>query len=342
VEYDLSKILFIATTNTLDTIHPALRDRMEIIEINGYTMEEKLQIAKRHLLPKQKEEHGLEKNDFKMEDKALVKLIEDYTRESGVRNLERKIGEVCRKIARQKAEGGDFTKLVKEGDITRLLGAEIFDKELYQTNDLAGVTIGLAWTQVGGEILFIESSLSRGRGKLTLSGQLGDVMKESAVAALSYLKSHSDVLGIDYRVFDNYDVHIHVPAGAVPKDGPSAGITILTSLASAFTQRKVRPYLAMTGEITLRGVVLPVGGIKEKILAAKRAGIKEIILSEKNRKDVEEVKNNDLSHLTIHYVRTINDVLAVALLKETVTNPVKLTIPEQAQQPASDKMVEVI
>ncbi len=342
VEYDLSKILFIATTNTLDTIHPALRDRMEIIEINGYTMEEKLQIAKRHLLPRQKEEHGLEKNDFKMDDKALVKLIEDYTRESGVRNLERKIGEVCRKIARQKAEGGSFMHHVKEADINKLLGAEIFDKELYQSNDLAGVTIGLAWTQVGGEILFIESSLSRGRGKLTLSGQLGDVMKESAVAALSYLKSHSETLGIDYRIFDNYDVHIHVPAGAVPKDGPSAGITILTSLASAFTQRKVKPYLAMTGEITLRGVVLPVGGIKEKILAAKRAGINEILLSEKNRKDVEEVKNNDLNNLTFHYVRTIDDVLRVALLNEKVTNEVRFTLPENAQAPVADKSVEVV
>ena len=328
VEYDLSKVLFIATTNSLDTIHPALRDRMEIIEINGYTIEEKLQIAKRHLLPKQREEHGLEKEDLKMDDKAISKLIEDYTRESGVRSLERKIGDVCRKIARAKASDEVWNSAVKAADIPAMIGMETFDKELYQDPEQSGVTVGLAWTQVGGQILFIESSLSRGRGKLTISGQLGDVMKESAVAAMSYLKSHAEDLNIDYRIFDNYDVHIHVPAGGVPKDGPSAGITIFTSLASVFTQCKVVPNLAMTGEITLRGVVMPVGGIKEKILAAKRAGINTIILSERNKKDIEEIKKEDISDLKIHYVKTVDEVLGLALLKQKTKKSIKWVLPK--------------
>ena len=332
VEYDLSRVLFVATTNSLDTIHPALRDRMEIIEINGYALEEKLQIARRHLLPKQKEEHGLKIADFKIDDKGLVQVIEDYTRESGVRKLEQKLGELCRKIAKAKASDEPFPKNVKSVDVERYLGAADFDKELYQNQALAGVTIGLAWTQVGGEILFIESSLSRGNGKLTLSGQLGDVMKESAVAAMSYLKSHAEDFDLDYRIFNHYDVHIHVPAGAVPKDGPSAGITILTSLASVFTQRRVQDRLAMTGEITLRGVVLPVGGIKEKVLAAKRAGIESIILSEKNRKDVDQMQAPELAGLTMHYVRTIEDVLAIALLPEKVTRPIQFVFPEEKEK----------
>src|SRR5690606_3062724 len=275
VEYDLSKILFIATANSLDTIHPALRDRMEIIEISSYTMEEKLQIATKHLIPKQKKEHGLKSKDVTFRKEAIVKVIEDYTRESGVRNLERKIGTLVRNVAKSIALEEEYNKSIGVKDVVRIVGAEIYDKEFYQDNNAHGVVTGLAWTQEGGEILFIEASLSRGKGKVTLSGQLGDVMKESAMTALSYLRSNAEKLNIHYKVFDNYDLHIHVPAGAVPKDGPSAGITMLTSLASVFTQRKVKDKLAMTGEITLRGKVLPVGGIKEKILAAKRAGIEE-------------------------------------------------------------------
>lgn len=330
VEYDLSKVLFIATTNALDTIHPALRDRMEIIEVTGYTVQEKLQIAKRHLIPKQKEENGLEPKDFVISDKALTRLIEGYTRESGVRNLERKIGELCRKIAKAKASDEPFAKTITPAEVEKLLGAEVFDKELYQDNSQAGVVIGLAWTPVGGEILFIEASLARGTGRLTLSGQLGEVMKESAMTALSYLRQHAEELDIDYRVFSKYDVHVHVPAGAVPKDGPSAGITMLTCLASVFTQRKVRPRLAMTGEITLRGVVLPVGGIKEKILAARRAGVEEIILSEKNRKDFEEITTEDVKDLKVNFVRTVEDVLKVALLPEKVKKPIVFHLDDPA------------
>lgn len=331
VEYDLSKVLFIATANSLDTIQPALRDRMEIIEISGYTLEEKIQIAKKHLLPKQLEEHGLEPSQLSMDKKALAKLVDDYTRESGVRNLERKVGAVVRDAAKSVAMEEEYAKDVTPEEIRRILGAEIFDKELYQDNMPAGVVTGLAWTSVGGEILFIESSLSRGKGKLTLSGQLGDVMKESAMTALSYLRSNAEGLDLDYRVFDNYDLHIHVPAGAVPKDGPSAGITMLTSLASVFTQRKVKKKVAMTGEITLRGKVLPVGGIKEKILAAKRAGIKEIILCEKNKKDIDEIDVRYVKGLKFHYVETVDQVLSVALLPNKVENAMKFVIPEQNQ-----------
>jgi ATP-dependent Lon protease len=327
VEYDLSKVLFIATANNLDTIQPALRDRMEIIEITGYTVEEKLQIAKKHLIPKQKKDHGLRVGDVKFDDKAIVKIIEDYTRESGVRNLERQISTVVRKIAKAVALEEDYSKLITESDVVKLLGAEIFDKESYQADEMAGIVTGLAWTSVGGEILYIESSLSRGKGRMTLSGQLGDVMKESAIAALSYLRAHSDELEIDYQVFDNFDLHIHVPAGAVPKDGPSAGITMLTSLASVFTQRKVKDNLAMTGEITLRGKVLPVGGIKEKILAAKRAGVKEIILCSKNRKDIEEINASYIKDLRFHYVDTADQVLQIALLPEKVKKPLDLKVP---------------
>ena len=306
---------------------------MEIIEINGYTVEEKIQIAKKYLIPKQKKDHGLKPNDINIGTKAIIKIVEDYTRESGVRNLERKIGAIARNIAKSVAMEEDYNKTIVEKDIVRILGPEDFDKELYQDNTVAGVVTGLAWTQVGGEILFIESSLNRGRGKLTISGQLGDVMKESAAAALSYLKANAETLGINYKVFDHFDLHIHVPAGAVPKDGPSAGVTMLTSLASIFTQRKVKEKLAMTGEITLRGKVLPVGGIKEKILAAKRAGIKEIILSSKNRKDILEINASYIEDLSFHYVDDAEEVLKIALLEEKVSKPMDLTVIEENRKP---------
>lgn len=329
VDYDLSKVLFIATANSLDTIHPALRDRMEIIEITGYTQEEKMEIATRHLIPKQLKEHGLKTSDVKFSKEAIARTINSYTRESGVRNLERKIGTLARHIAKSVAMEEPYDKVVTEETVRKVLGADIFDNELYQGNDIAGVVTGLAWTQVGGEILFVESSLSRGKGALTISGQLGDVMKESAMAALSYLKSNAEALNIDHRIFQHYDLHIHVPAGAVPKDGPSAGITMFTSLASIYTQRKVKAKLAMTGEITLRGKVLPVGGIKEKILAAKRSGIKEIVLSAKNKRDIEEIEKHYLKGLVFHYVENVDEVMKVALLKDKVTKPMTFVIPDQ-------------
>jgi ATP-dependent Lon protease len=329
VEYDLSKVLFIATANALDTIHPALRDRMEVIEVSGYTLEEKVEIAAKHLVPKQLKEHGLKTSDVKISRAAIAKVVNSYTRESGVRNLERKIGTLVRSIAKSVAMEEPFDKTVTEETVTKVLGAEIFDEELYQGNDIAGVVTGLAWTQVGGEILFVESSLSKGKGGLTISGQLGDVMKESAMAALSYLKSNADAMHIDHRVFQQYDLHIHVPAGAVPKDGPSAGITMFTSLASIYTQRKVKAKLAMTGEITLRGKVLPVGGIKEKILAAKRSGIKELVLSSKNRRDIEEIEKHYLKGLVFHYVDSVEEVMKIALLKDQVDKPMKFVFAEQ-------------
>ncbi len=329
VDYDLSKVLFIATANSLGSIHPALRDRMEIIELTGYTLEEKTKIAQKHLIPKQLTEHGLTKKDVSFHKDGIVKTIDGYTRESGVRNLERKVGSVVRNIAKSVAMEEEHPSVIKSNNVVEILGSEIFDRELYQDNKLAGVVTGLAWTQVGGEILYIESSLSRGKGKLTISGQLGDVMKESAMAALSYLKSNADKLGIDYRVFDHYDLHIHVPAGAVPKDGPSAGITMLTSLASSYTQRKIKKQLAMTGEITLRGKVLPVGGIKEKILAAKRAGIKEVVLCSKNKRDIEEIGEQYLKGFTVHYVDVVDEVLEIALLNQKVDNAMKFIIPEE-------------
>ena len=326
VEYDLSKVLFVATANSLDTIQPALRDRMEIIEVSGYTVEEKMEIAKRHLVPKQKEEHGLKSTDLVFDKKSLQKIVDEYTRESGVRSLERKIGSVVRSAAKSIALEEEYPKKVTAEFIEKVLGGPVFDKETYDNNDLAGVVTGLAWTSVGGEILFIETNLSRGKGKLTLSGQLGDVMKESAMAALSYLKSEAHKYNIDYRVFDKYDLHIHVPAGAVPKDGPSAGITMLTAITSVFTQRKVKNKLAMTGEITLRGRVLPVGGIKEKILAARRAGIKELILSKKNEKDILEIDERYTKGLSIHYVETAEEVLAMALMKQKVSDAIELVV----------------
>lgn len=335
VEYDLSRVMFVATANNLDTIHPALRDRMEIIEVSGYTMEEKVQIAKKHLLPKQKLEHGLDKIAFTMTDAAIQKVVEGYTRESGVRKLEQEIGRVVRKMTKSIAIGEPYPSKILPSDVVRMLGQEVFDKDAYESNEYAGVVTGLAWTPVGGDILFIETLLNRGKGQLTLSGQLGDVMKESAMAALSFLKAHADDYQIDYRIFDQYNLHIHVPAGAVPKDGPSAGITMLTAIASALTQRKVKANLAMTGEITLRGKVLPVGGIKEKILAAKRAGIKEIIMCNKNQKDVEEIEAHYISDLKFHYVEHATEVLAIALLDQQVKKPVNFVFQDEAKAKTS-------
>ncbi|MEM0939459.1 MAG: endopeptidase La [Bacteroidota bacterium] len=332
VDYDLSRILFIATANSLDTIQPALRDRMEIIDISGYTQEEKSEIAKKHLVPKQKNEHGLKSTDVVFDKSAISKIINDYTRESGVRNLERKIASVIRFVAKSVAMEEDYEMKINAHRVREILGPEIFDKNNYEDNFIPGVVTGLAWTPSGGDILFIESSLSRGKGKLTLSGQLGDVMKESAVAALSYLRSHAKSLKIDHRVFDAYDLHVHVPAGATPKDGPSAGITMLTSLASVFTQRKVKKRLAMTGEITLRGKVLPVGGIKEKILAARRAGIREIIMCNRNEKDLEDIDQKYLKGLEIHFVEYAPDVLEIALTSQKPKNAIEFILPEEKKE----------
>ncbi|MCD8741645.1 endopeptidase La [Mucilaginibacter roseus] len=328
LDFDLSNVMFIATANSLSTIQPALLDRMEIIEVNGYTIEEKVEIAKQHLLPKQREAHGLKSKDIALKPDVIEKVIEDYTRESGVRSLEKKIGSVVRGIAKSIALEEPYNTNVNKKDIETILGAPIFDKDLYEGNDVAGVVTGLAWTSVGGDILFIEASLSPGKGRLTLTGSLGDVMKESAVIALAYLRAHASYFDIDARLFDQWDVHIHVPAGATPKDGPSAGITMLTALTSAFTQRKVKQNLAMTGEITLRGRVLPVGGIKEKILAAKRANIKEIILCKSNQKDILEIKENYIKDLTFHYVTDMREVINLALLNEQVKEPLDLKIKE--------------
>ena len=333
VPYDLSKVLFIATANTLDTIPPALQDRMEVIELNGYTVEEKVEIAKKHLLPKQRTAHGLKASDMRIYDKAIAQLIEDYTRESGVRELERKLGSLARKVAKAVAAGESYPKNIKKSALAQLLGAATFDRALYQLHALPGVAIGLAWTPVGGEILFIEATLSKGKGKLTLSGQLGEVMKESAVTALSYLKAHAEPWGIDYRLFDQYDLHLHVPAGAVPKDGPSAGITLFTALASLYTQRQVKDKLAMTGEITLRGKVLPVGGIKEKILAAKRVGIQTIILSTQNRKDIQEINPRYTQDLTLHYVEQVEEVLQQALQPKRAKNARSWQLTEAQDHP---------
>ncbi len=320
IEFDLSKVMFIATANNLSSIQGPLRDRMEIIEVNGYTLEEKIEIAKRHLLPKQISEHGISKKDISIDKKIWEKIIEEYTNESGVRGLDKITAKIVRNRARQIAMEDSFDIKITEEDIFKFLGAGR-SRTKYDNNDVAGVVTGLAWTSVGGDILFIESSITKGKGKLTLTGNLGDVMKESAVIALEYLKSYSDQWNLSAELFDNHNVHVHVPEGATPKDGPSAGITMLTSLASLFTQRKVKKNLAMTGEITLRGDVLPVGGIKEKILAAKRAGIKEIIMCIKNKQDVDEIKIDYLKGLQIHYVSKMSEVLDLALLKEKVSNP---------------------
>ena len=331
VDYDLSKVMFIATANNLNTIPGPLLDRMELIELSGYITEEKIEIARRHLVPKELENNGLKKNDVKFSKAALEAIIENYTRESGVRELEKKIGKVLRKIARQYATDGYLEKTeIKPNDLYAYLGAVEYTRDKYQGNDYAGVVTGLAWTAVGGEILFVETSLSRGKGgRLTLTGNLGDVMKESAMLALEYVKAHASMFDLSEDIFENWNVHIHVPEGAIPKDGPSAGITMVTSLASAFTQRKVKANLAMTGEITLRGKVLPVGGIKEKILAAKRAGIKEIILCEENRKNIEEIQDIYLKGLTFHYVKDVKEVLALALTDEKVAEPIDLTVKKE-------------
>ena len=325
LDYDLSKVLFIATANNIGTIPRPLLDRMELIEVSGYITEEKIEIAKRHLIPKEKENNGLAgKSDIKFSRSAIEYMIENYTRESGVRGLEKKINKVFRKIALEYARTNEMPySEIKPADIETLLGKPEFTRDIYQGNEYAGVVTGLAWTSVGGEILFIETSLSKGKpGKLTLTGNLGDVMKESAMLALEYIKAHAEDLNIDNRIFENWNIHIHVPEGAVPKDGPSAGITMATSLASALTQRKVRSNLAMTGEITLRGKVLPVGGIKEKILAARRAGIKDIILCKENKKNIEEIPAMYLKGLTFHYVDNVKEVLQFALLKEKVKHPI--------------------
>jgi ATP-dependent Lon protease len=323
LDYDLSNVMFIATANSLSTIHPALLDRMEVIEVNGYTVEEKIEIARRHLIPKQIVENGLQKNQIKLSKAVLEQIVEEYTNESGVRGLEKKISKLVRNRAKHIAMGTPLDANIEKGDLLSILGPS-HAKDKYQGNDAAGVVTGLAWTPVGGDILFIETSLTKGKGKLTLTGNLGDVMKESAMIALEYLKAHSDVLGLEQEVFDKWNVHIHVPEGATPKDGPSAGITILTALASAFTQRKVKKYLAMTGEITLRGKVLPVGGIKEKILAAKRANIREIILSSKNEKDINEINPRYIEGLTFHYVDEMIEVVEKALLKQKVEKALKV------------------
>jgi ATP-dependent Lon protease len=324
IDYDLSKVMFIATANTLNTIHPALRDRMEIIHVSGYIVEEKIEIAKRHLVPKQLENHGINKTHVVFSAPVLEHIIESYTRESGVRELDKKIARVARHIARKVAFDEKFKVRLTKNDIRQILGPTEFNKDIYQGNEFAGVVTGLAWTAAGGEILFVETSLSKGEGKLTITGNLGDVMKESALLALEYLKSHSGALGIRPEVFSKWNVHLHVPEGAIPKDGPSAGITMITSMASAFTQRKVKKEIAMTGEITLRGKVLPVGGIKEKIVAARRANLKEIILSDDNRKNIEEINEMYLKGLKFHYVKTIQQVLELALLDEKVKNPLKI------------------
>ena len=351
VDYDLSKVLFIATANDLNTIPRPLLDRMEIIEVSGYITEEKIEIAKRHLIPRELDSTGLAARSAEKAEKAgekaeqtgekaektavpqftkpaIEKIIEQYTRESGVRQLEKQINKALRKIAYREAVDGSLTvSKIAPAQLEDLLGKPPFYRDIYQGNDYAGVVTGLAWTSVGGEILFIETSLSKGKsGKLTLTGNLGDVMKESAVIALEYVKAHIDTLGVDYRVFDNWNIHIHVPEGATPKDGPSAGITIATSIASALTQRKVRKNTAMTGEITLRGKVLPVGGIKEKILAAKRAGITDIVMCRDNKKDIDEIPDIYLKGVTFHYVENVQDVWQFALTSETVDHPVKFDI----------------
>ena len=329
VEYDLSKVMFIATANTLSTIKPALLDRMEVIEVTGYILEEKIEIATRHLIPKQFKAHGIKRNQLKFTSDAIRTIIEGYTRESGVRELEKKIAAIIRKTAKSIAMGEKRKTTIEAKDIRELLGVPKFTQTTYQEYHGAGVVPGLAWTPVGGEILMIESSLSLGDGKLTLTGNLGKVMKESATIALQYVKAHSLEMKLHPLVFKYWDVHLHVPEGAIPKDGPSAGITMATSLASVFTQHKVKPYLAMTGELTLSGRVLPVGGIKEKILAAKRAGIKEIILSKENKKDIDEIKEIYRKGLTFHYVETMDEVLKLALLDQKVNNPLKIGIPKK-------------
>ena len=322
--YDLSKVMFIATSNTMSTIQPALRDRMEVIKMSGYTIEEKTEIARQHLFPKQLKEHGLTSKDFSIGKKQLEKIVEGYTRESGVRNLEQKLAQVIRNAAKSIALEEEYNKKATDADIVSILGAPKLERDKYENNDVAGVVTGLAWTSVGGDILFIESLLSAGKGTLTMTGNLGTVMKESATIALEYIKANAELFGLNAEVISKYNVHLHVPEGATPKDGPSAGIAMLTSLVSLFTQKKVKKSMAMTGEITLRGKVLPVGGIKEKILAAKRAGIKEIILCHENKSDIEEIKKDYLEGITFHYVKKMREVIDFALTDQSVVNAKKL------------------
>ena len=320
VGYDLSKVMFVATSNSLGTIQPALRDRMEIINVSGYTTEEKVEIAKRHLLPKQLLDHGLTNNDLKLGKPQLEKIIEGYTRESGVRGLEKQIAKMVRFAAMKIAMEEKYIVKISNEQIIEILGAPKLERDKYENNDIAGVVTGLAWTRVGGDILFIESIISKGKGLLTLTGNLGKVMKESATIAMEYIKANADLLGLSADVFKKYNVHIHVPEGATPKDGPSAGVTMLTSLVSLYTQRKVKRSIAMTGEITLRGKVLPVGGIKEKILAAKRAYIKEILLCEENKRDIKKIKPEYIKGLKFHYVKDMSQVIDIALTKQKVKN----------------------
>ncbi len=324
MEYDLSKVLFIATANNPSTISAALRDRMEMIEISGYVVEEKVDIAIKHLVPKQLTEHGLAADRFVFPKETLEYIIENHTRESGVRSLDKKIAKVVRQLTKKVAMGEELPKEVAKDSMKDYLGYPEVLRDEYQGNEFAGVVTGLAWTETGGQILYVETSLSKGKGNLTLTGNLGEVMKESAILALEYLKAHAPKLQLPENVFEHWNVHIHVPEGAIPKDGPSAGVTMVTSLASAFTQRKVKPFLAMTGEITLRGRVIPVGGVKEKILAAKRANIKDIILAEENRNDIQQIKAKYLKGLTFHYVRTIQDVLDLALMKQKIKDPLNI------------------
>jgi len=326
LDYDLSKVMFVATANSLSTIQPALRDRMEIIEMNGYTIEEKVQIAQKHLLPKQLKLHGIEKTQFTLENKIIEKVADQYTRESGVRTLDKMISKLIRNVAKSIAMNQKYSPSPSSNEIEKVLGAPKFDRERVSDNSVAGVVTGLAWTSVGGDILFIESSLSRGKGKLSVTGNLGVVMKESITIAMEYLKSHALSYNLDFNVFEKWNVHVHVPEGATPKDGPSAGITMFTSLVSSFTQRKVKEKIAMTGELTLRGKVLPVGGIKEKILAAKRSGIREIILSKQNKKDILEINAKYIKGLTFHYVDKLNEVIDIALLSEKVDNFVEINV----------------
>jgi ATP-dependent Lon protease len=323
--FDLSKVMFIATSNNIANVQPALRDRMEIVQVSGYTIEEKYQIAKKHLIPKQIKEHGLKRNITKINKFSLIKIIEGYTRESGVRGLEKQIAKIIRNIAKSLAMEENFSSNISSKDVNKILGVSI-SKDTYENNDIAGVVTGLAWTQFGGDILFIESTLSRGKGNLTITGNLGKVMKESATIALEYIKSNANGLYIDTNIFSKYNIHIHVPEGATPKDGPSAGITMLTSLVSLFTQKRVKSKLAMTGEITLRGKVLPVGGIKEKILAAKRAKITEIILCQENKKNIEEIDSIYLKGLTFHYVSNMHQVLDIAITDKKVKNYKNLNV----------------
>ena len=324
LDYDLSKVMFVATANSLATIQPALRDRMEIIEINGYTIEEKVQIAKKHLLPKQIKLHGLKEEQFTISDEMLEKIVDQYTRESGVRTLDKMISKMIRNVAKSIAMDESFDCSPDVKVVEKVLGAPRFDRDRFTDNSVAGVVTGLAWTSVGGDILFIESSLSKGKGKLSVTGNLGKVMKESVTIAMEYLKAHASSYGILSETFDKWNVHVHVPEGATPKDGPSAGITMFTSLVSSFTQRKLKEKIAMTGELTLRGKVLPVGGIKEKILAAKRSGINEILLSKQNRKDILEINEKYVKGMTFHYVDTLKEVIDIALLNEKVENAVEI------------------